>query len=529
MAFLSGYHPARLTAAGQPHTTSCIRLLGEGRGPTAPRCLLRCQAWGEQSAAAFPASLPAVGTTRGSRAEHGSAAEQTRSASRSPRGPRGLSSRGSFFLSAIQNSVNRLASIPAIWSAQGGADLPSPFSGQKNTTGASPTPGRPIERMQPHHRSSRALRSALTLVSDDPQPGGLPLQHRRRGAPPSLPAPGAPRRALEVTTASSRSSTWGRKAERGPDRDKKNQKPRPELLLWKGDKTQRQATPTAQRTRSGPVERRRTTTRRCTLRPRTHGRGPSSSEVPAAREAIAKLPGIPAQPTAGPTGRCSASPRRSRAGPLNLCRSSAPNGHAPPQRLGSGPRIPANRSIKAPATRSRRLPAYPPSPSHVEPRNLPGRTALPPAPLQAPSPPPERHVGPTQRRALPARAAAGRVPPPPAPPAAIRAEGPRLPFGAGAAGGAGCGTASVLAPRARSAPRVAAAPVRPGTYRPERKARPDGGRGAPAPRFGPRGSAGSDVRGPWRRCFARHQPARLCALWLRRFPHLPERFWLSPA
>lgn len=122
--------------------------------------------------------------------------------------------------------------------------------------------------------------------------------------PPSLPAPGAPRRALEVTTASSRSSTWGRKAERGPDRDKKNQKPRPELLLWKGDKTQRQATPTAQRTRSGPVERRRTTTRRCTLRPRTHGRGPSSSRgdrkaagdpSPAHRRAHRPLFSLPAE------------------------------------------------------------------------------------------------------------------------------------------------------------------------------------------------------------------------------------------
>lgn len=150
-----------------------------------------------------------------------------------------------------------------------------------------------------------------------------------------------------------------------------------------------------------------------------------------------------------------------------------------------------NRSIKAPATRSRRLPAYPPSP--------PPTTQSPetsqegprcPQPSSTLHPSPHRHVGPTQCRALPARAAAGRVPPPPAPPAVIRAEGPRLPFGAGAAGGAGSGTASVLAPRARSAPRVAAAPVRPGTYRPERKARLDGvrgeRRGRPSVRAGPR-------------------------------------------
>lgn len=190
-----------------------------------------------------------------------------------------------------------------------------------------------------------------------------------------------------------------------------------------------------------------------------------------------------------------------------------------------------NRSIKAPATRSRRLPAYPPSP--------PPTTQSPetsqegprcPQPSSTLHPSPHRHVGPTQCRALPARAAAGRVPPPPAPPRRYKGGGTAPSVWGGGSGwgrqrhrlrpGATCAERPTRGRGSRAARHV--------PPRAESAARRRAG-GAPGPPFGPRGSAGSAVRGPWRRCFARHQPARLCAVRPRRFPHPPERFWLSPA
>ncbi|XP_031412872.1 zinc finger CCCH domain-containing protein 18-like [Meleagris gallopavo] len=294
VVFLSGYHPARLAAAGQPHTSSCIRLLGESLGPQPPAasCNPRpregrgLQPPVTATRTRGPASLPEGGTTRGSRAEHGSAAERTGLASRSPRGPRGLSSRGSFFLSAIQNSVNRLASIPAIWNVQGGADLPSPFSGQKNTTGASPTP-------RPPHRADAATAQEGPERSAQRPPlfrtGGLRLQHRRRG----LPLPSPPQERLAGRWRSPPPPAALPRGEKSRTRARPRQKKKKTQGLnyydRKGDETQRQATPTAQRAGSGPAERRRTTTRRCTraapnTRPRSQQlRGPSSSRGRAPR------------------------------------------------------------------------------------------------------------------------------------------------------------------------------------------------------------------------------------------------------
>lgn len=191
------------------------------------------------------------------------------------------------------------------------------------------------------------------------------------------------------------------------------------------------------------------------------------------------------------------SPRRGRAGPPALRRSSALTGHAPVPTAGLGAAHPAG--VGPNRTAALRLPPRGPaaSPRILHPLLQPRRAPRPPrkdraapSPALRSIPPPiatwaQRSAGPYLRVPPPAEC---RLPQPP--PAVIRAEGPRLPFGAGAAGGAGSGTASVLAPRARSAPRVAAAPVRPGTYRPERKARLDGvrgeRRGRPSVRAGPR-------------------------------------------
>lgn len=88
--------------------------------------------------------MPTGGTTRGPRAEHSSAApaERPGSASRTPRGPRGLSSRGSFFLSPRRTRL--ISSHPSPLSAACKAEqIYPPRSAATNTSGASPTRGPP--------------------------------------------------------------------------------------------------------------------------------------------------------------------------------------------------------------------------------------------------------------------------------------------------------------------------------------------------------------------------------------------------
>lgn len=231
------------------------------------------------------------------------------------------------------------------------------------------------------------------------------------------------------------------------------------------------------------------------------------------------------------------SPRRGRAGPPALRRSSALTGHAPVPTAGLGAAHPAG--VGPNRTAALRLPPRGPaaSPRILHPLLQPRRAPRPPRKDRAAPSPALRSIPPpiatwAQRSAGPYL----RVPPPaecrhPQPP-------PRRYKGGGTApsvwgGGSGWGRQRHrLRPGATCAERPtrgrgsrAARHVPP---RAESAARRRAG-GAPGPPFGPRGSAGSAVRGPWRRCFARHQPARLCAVRPRRFPHPPERFWLSPA
>lgn len=227
--------------------------------------------------------------------------------------------------------------------------------------------------------------------------------------------------------------------------------------------------------------------------------GPRPQRLPRPRRGQRKAAGE-SQPSPPPGPPAAVQPSIPAAGPGRAPSATQLSAHRTRSRSNGGARGCAsrrrgaepNRSIKAPATRSRRLPAYPPSPpptTQSPETSQEGPRCPQPSSTLHPSPPSPR--GPN---AVPGPTCACRRRPsaasPSPPPAVIRAEGPRLPFGAGAAGGAGSGTASVLAPRARSAPRVAAAPVRPGTYRPERKARLDGvrgeRRGRPSVRAGPR-------------------------------------------